>query len=85
MHLQACMNGIGEREHKYFYSFAHRYSSDTCIDPPSSMVNMFYLWLWGISKDFKMFALLGAVSVCCAIWWYKNDVMFEQKYVINSL
>jgi hypothetical protein len=45
MHLQACMNDIGERKHKYFYSFAHRYSSNTCIDPPSSMVNMFYSWL----------------------------------------
>jgi hypothetical protein len=32
--------------------------------PPCSISNMFDSWLWGINKDLKPLALLGAATVC---------------------
>jgi hypothetical protein len=51
---------------------------------PSSVANMFGSWL-GVSKDLKLLALLGATTVCWAIWRHRNDIVFERKNVTNSL
>jgi hypothetical protein len=39
----------------------------------------------GISKDLKLLALLGTSTVCWAIWRHRNDIVFQRKYVTNSL
>jgi hypothetical protein len=46
---------------------------------------MFDSWLWGINKDLKPLALLGAATVSWVIWCHRNDIVFEQKNVTNSL
>jgi hypothetical protein len=46
---------------------------------------MFGSWLGGIIKDLKLLALLGAAVVCWAIWRHRNDIVFQHKYVTNSL
>jgi hypothetical protein len=38
-----------------------------------------------ISKDLKLLVLLGAASVCWAIWRHRNEIVFERKNVTNSL
>jgi hypothetical protein len=55
------------------------------IVPPCSISNMFDSWLLGINKYLKLLALLEVASVCWAIWRHRNDVVFEQKTVTNSL
>jgi hypothetical protein len=40
---------------------------------------MFDSWLWGINKDLKPLALLGAATVSWVIWRHRNDIVFEQK------
>jgi hypothetical protein len=42
---------------------------------------MFNSWLWGINKDLRQLALLGAIAFCWAIWHHKNNMVFERKNV----
>ena len=39
----------------------------TNLYPPCSISNVFGSWLWGITKDLKSLAILGAAAVCWAI------------------
>jgi hypothetical protein len=57
----------------------------TKLYPPYSISNLFNSWLRGINKDLKQLVLLGAASVCWAIWRYRNDIVFERRNVTNIL
>jgi hypothetical protein len=57
----------------------------TNLHPPRNISNMFNSWLWGINKELKQVVLLGATSICWAIWHDRNDIVFERKNVTNVL
>jgi hypothetical protein len=40
---------------------------------------MFGTWLWGLDKEQKSLALMGAAAICRAIWRCRNDIVFDQK------
>jgi hypothetical protein len=46
---------------------------------------MFNSWLWRINKELKQLVLLGAASICWAVWRHRNDIVFEWKNVTNVL
>jgi hypothetical protein len=53
------------------------------LDVPHSVNHMFGGWLVNVDKTLKSLALLGARALCCAIWFNRNDIVFEQsKYFL---
>ena len=46
---------------------------------------MFGSWLYGLSKEPKSLALLGAAATCWSLWLCRNDLVFEKKRTSSPL
>lgn len=46
---------------------------------------MFGSWFGGFGKDLRDLSLLGAATVCWAIWLSRNDIIFEKKINYSTL
>ena len=48
------------------------------IQPPTSFANLFGSWLYGLRPKLNNQILLGAPTLCWAIWLNKNDMIFNK-------
>src|SRR6266498_155983 len=51
------------------------------ISPPSGAQHMLSTWLRGVPKKLKLLILVGASSICWAIWLSRNDLVFDKGVV----
>jgi hypothetical protein len=49
------------------------------IRAPSSVSNMFGSLLEGLNHNIRNIVLLGAASICWALWLTRNDFVFREK------
>jgi hypothetical protein len=55
------------------------------IRAPSSVSNMFGNWLEGFNHNIRNIVLLGAASICWALWLIRNDFVFKRKTIYSPL
>jgi hypothetical protein len=53
------------------------------ITPPINIEHMFTGWLNGISKKLMYKIMVGASTLCCAIWLSRNDMVFNNTRAVT--
>jgi hypothetical protein len=53
------------------------------LSQPHSVSSMLGSWLYGLSKELKSLALLGAAATCLSLWLCRNDLVFEKKCIFS--
>jgi hypothetical protein len=55
------------------------------ITPPINIEHMFTGWLNGISKKLMYKIMVGASTLCCAIWLSRNDMVFNNTRAVTLM
>ena len=55
------------------------------LKPPNSVHNLFTSWLEGINRKMKSQIFVGASVICWAIWFTRNDIVFNKTIAPSYL
>ena len=57
----------------------------TGLTPPKSISHMLGYWLTGVNKKDRLLIFVRATALIWAIWYTRNDLIFEKKQVTSFM
>ena len=55
------------------------------LKPPTSVHNLFTGWFEGLNRKRKSQIIVGASTICWALWLTRNDVVFDKAIALSCL